>query len=115
MNPEVKEKWVAALESGEYKQGKQALKTVEGFCCLGVLCDIHAKETGGEWENNRDLRIGTSDASYLSCEASLPQVVVAWAGLNSANPVVGGDYLAELNDRTDIGFKGIAAIIKEKL
>jgi hypothetical protein len=41
MNPEVKQKWVAALRSGNYEQGKNYLKTFNGkFCCLGVLCDI---------------------------------------------------------------------------
>lgn len=30
-------KWLAALRSGEYKQGKGSLKSHEGYCCLGVL------------------------------------------------------------------------------
>jgi hypothetical protein len=38
-----KEKWVAALRSGKYKQdsGKYLLETPEGkFCCLGVACKV---------------------------------------------------------------------------
>jgi hypothetical protein len=51
MNPEIKAKWVAALRSGEYQQGKAHLQTGDGkFCCLGVLCDLYRKETGhGYW------------------------------------------------------------------
>jgi hypothetical protein len=49
LRPEVKEKWVAALRSGEYQQTKSYLHLVEEdgvdrFCCLGVLCDLAAQE-----------------------------------------------------------------------
>lgn len=41
MNAELKAEWIAALRSGDYKQGKSFLKNDDGtFCCLGVLCDI---------------------------------------------------------------------------
>lgn len=40
MKKEIADKWVAALRSGEYQQAKEWLKTNDGFCCLGVLCDI---------------------------------------------------------------------------
>ena len=45
LRPEVKAKWVAALRSGDYKQGRNALRTHDDhFCCLGVLCDLAVKE-----------------------------------------------------------------------
>lgn len=35
---DIKQKWVDALRSGEYKQGQGYLKTEDGgYCCLGVL------------------------------------------------------------------------------
>ena len=38
------EKWVAALESGEYKQGVGALRNSDDeFCCFGVACDLAVK------------------------------------------------------------------------
>lgn len=47
MKSDIKEKWVAALESGEYKQttGRLTQKVDDEFsyCCLGVLskvCDV---------------------------------------------------------------------------
>lgn len=44
MNPEIKAKWLAALRSGEYQQGRGCLrrgsKEFPQFCCLGVLAVI---------------------------------------------------------------------------
>lgn len=42
MDTEIKAKWVAALRSGDYKQGGGSLyNTKENtFCCLGVLLDV---------------------------------------------------------------------------
>lgn len=38
MPQEIKTKWIEALRSGEYKQGKKSLKNENGaYCCLGVL------------------------------------------------------------------------------
>lgn len=42
-----REVWASALESGEYSQGRGRLKPPEGFCCLGVACDLFPGE--GEW------------------------------------------------------------------
>lgn len=44
MVPEVKAKLVAALRGGEYKQARSYLRTRDGYCCLGVLCDLYLKE-----------------------------------------------------------------------
>lgn len=53
MTPELKAKWVAALRSGEYKQGQARMKRIHeddtaSYCCLGVLCEI----TGQVSQNN---------------------------------------------------------------
>jgi hypothetical protein len=44
MNAELKAKWVEALRSGKFHQGKGFLKFDEEqgprHCCLGVLCEI---------------------------------------------------------------------------
>jgi hypothetical protein len=40
MNKEYKQKWIDALRSGKYKQGKGCLRSGDNYCCLGVLCDI---------------------------------------------------------------------------
>lgn len=40
MDTELKKKWVAALRSGEYPQGRLAFKNAGGYCCLGVLNEV---------------------------------------------------------------------------
>jgi hypothetical protein len=47
MDKKLKTKWVRALRSGKYKQGRRALCKISGtkrpvkqFCCLGVLCEL---------------------------------------------------------------------------
>jgi hypothetical protein len=48
MTKELKDKWCAALRSGEYEQGKLMLKKLNKqgetvYCCLGVLREIEPK------------------------------------------------------------------------
>jgi hypothetical protein len=37
-------KWVKALRSGKYAQGRIRLQDGENFCCLGVACKIFAPD-----------------------------------------------------------------------
>jgi hypothetical protein len=34
------EKWLQALESGEFKQGEGRLQEDDSYCCLGVACRV---------------------------------------------------------------------------
>lgn len=92
MKQEVKDKWVAALRSGDYQQthGKLAKQlsptSPMGHCCLGVLCEL-AIEDGVPI--NREtlpygdgviLRYGNGDGLNYS-DGQLPKVVAAWAGI----------------------------------
>ena len=45
MKRELKDRWVAALRSGDYQQTESHLRDAFGYCCLGVLCDLD----GAEW------------------------------------------------------------------
>lgn len=40
MDAQIKTKWVEALRSGKYKQGRSALRIDDTYCCLGVLCEV---------------------------------------------------------------------------
>lgn len=42
MDADLKAKWVAALRSGAYAQGRHCLLSTDGqrYCCLGVLADL---------------------------------------------------------------------------
>lgn len=56
---EFKEKWIAALVSGEYEQGKEHLCVNDKYCCLGIACVVSgAKMTVdlGEWGTIPSLR-----------------------------------------------------------
>lgn len=81
MNPEIKAEWVAALRSGEYKQGKRYLRSVdEEFCCLGVLCDLYAKDQGvDDWSIDVMGRYGD--------ELPAPEVAT-WAALDVYDPQI---------------------------
>lgn len=48
MNPEIKAKWIEALRSGKYQQTAGTLRNNDGFCCLGVLCDV----MGSTWDEH---------------------------------------------------------------
>lgn len=76
---EFKEKWVAALRSGKYKQGAGKLfsDASNTYCCLGVACivagvprrDIQSLPTiplGEKWGNVPSLLKGTKTAADLA-------------------------------------------------
>lgn len=44
MDPALKTKWVEALRSGRYAQGRQRLRNGDNYCCLGVLCEVAGLE-----------------------------------------------------------------------
>lgn len=49
MDKDIKEKWVNALRSGEYKQAHRSLRVVQpdggyAHCCLGVLMELTPEE-----------------------------------------------------------------------
>lgn len=76
MNPKVKEKWVAALRSTAYKQGRFQLRNDKNeFCCLGVLCNLHAQEHPEIAMKNHDPLKYDGEALYLS------KRVCDWAGM----------------------------------
>lgn len=52
MPKELAEKWLAALRSGEFRQGREALCVADSFCCLGVLQMV----VDGKVERYRDGR-----------------------------------------------------------
>lgn len=116
MNADIKKRWVEALRSGEYKQGFTVLHEGNGgFCCLGVLCDIHAKETGEPWIQPRSI----GEYTYLGNPVYLPRDVQSWAGLEDDSPVVpfkeGITSLDVLNDYHRYSFDAIADLIEENL
>lgn len=53
LNPEFKTKWLAALRSGDFEQGRDFLAGYGKFCCLGVGCVVLGIGPEGENGNLR--------------------------------------------------------------
>jgi hypothetical protein len=119
MKKDIKELWVNALESGEYAQAQGVLKNENGYCCLGVLCDLYLKsgiDPSAHWASDEESElflIGNNGSPW-----SLLPEVQSWAGLESnespSSPKVKGTLLESLNDQGE-SFEAIAELIKEYL
>jgi hypothetical protein len=102
IDKETKEKWVAALRSGEYQQGYHFLRTPSGekYCCFGVLCDI--LELG--WTKKED-------SGYWSCET-----MVGWPPDSITSKIHNSliEHLVKMNDSLS-SFSEIALYIEKTL
>jgi hypothetical protein len=109
IDKQVKRKWLKALRSGEYRQGRGCLrskgKTFDTFCCLGVLLDITDPKA---WDR-------TLQSLYLwgteRAECALPESVRDEIGLDDEEE----GTLITLNDDGGNGFKRIANWIEKNL
>lgn len=119
MKPEVAKIWVDALRSGEYTQGKQALKFTKAgkcyHCCLGVLCELYDKyneEKLTETISDNSRRIIAFDGET----EILPERVREWAGLlNKRGSFNSGfESLMQFND-TGSSFEDIADVIEQNV
>lgn len=103
MDKTIMKKWVKALRSGKYKQGRGTLCQVdkkgnESFCCLGVLCDLYNKDRKAKKKKGltveRTPNDGWADGSlskaefitmYDDVDGTLPDVVAHWAKFDEWN------------------------------
>lgn len=110
MNQRVKNLWVEALTNGTYQQATRSLRNSEGYCCLGVLCDLYLKENKEkEWsyEYNHWRLDGKANI--------LPSFVMEWAGLKECNPkIIAKHSLVSYNDE-GMSFTQLAELIEEYL
>lgn len=136
MNKDIKRRWVEALRSGTYTQGRRALrvrvhqKMDDEFCCLGVLCELAVADGVIPPPVEAGLFVRYGDDSGFS-QSTLPPAVQRWAGLDHSDPRVGDRVaiarrggtirktlgettLATLNDGGST-FEQIATIIEEDL
>jgi hypothetical protein len=98
---ERREAWASALESGEYKQAQGSLRTEEGFCCLGVACDLFQPEG---WHADQERRYMYNKHNY----AMPPQAVRDFFKISQEE----ADYLASRNDDRE-SFREIARRIRD--
>jgi len=77
LSPAFKARWLEALRSGKYEQGRKMLKGPQGFCCLGVALDVidSGQWMASGWGNRDDgyelPRYDMSDTSLLSRELGI--------------------------------------------
>jgi hypothetical protein len=117
MKESIKKKWLQALRSGKYKQTAASLQDGDGFCCLGVLCDLYAKETKtASWQYGENGSIvvfntGSVCGPYRGrYEAYPPTAVYTWAGLHHST----AKRLAAINDKS-CSFDPSAHYIEKRL
>lgn len=125
MNKKYKEKWIDALESGEYKQIKGRLRSSYGYCCLGVLCDVVKDEIGFGWTTHPYLaEVFSSSDGLVQVDGLPPQEVLDLVGLfpyaehDQGIPITYNGQpasLARANDEFSLTFTEIAQIIREQL
>ena len=108
---EEQEKWLAALESGEYEQAKGCLVHHDGidrFCCLGVACTILGVQRKGVEFLDPESNIGYN--------LTLPPTTTHQLGLYDDDGAFcdGQEFesLASMNDSGRFNFKQIAAFIR---
>lgn len=132
MNAEIKAQWVAALRSGEYRQGRSQLRTEtpdgHRYCCLGVLCDLAAKAGIGHWFDNVFYKTDVDTHYSEDYSATIPpEFVWKWAGYTATDsagflikdPIVAAqvdsktsESLVGLNDNWNWSFEEIANAVE---
>lgn len=104
---ENRRKWVEALRSGKYEQGKGYLCRDGKYCCLGVLCEVMGLEKKMDSTDEGLVVFGHHLTAALDPHAR------ATVGLVSALGTHKSDSLSELND-SGLTFAQIADIIESE-
>ena len=113
MNKKVKETWIKALKSGEFKQGKGYLESDGKYCALGILSLLSLVE--GQCTYNQVDGLGRFDNKRYT----LSYNTLTWAGMDledfKADVLTEGELtsIADLNDR-GLSFQKLAQIIDQK-
>jgi hypothetical protein len=109
---------IAALRSGEFKQGQLRLRpTSNTFCCLGVACELYRRETGqGEWVSTLEDPAHPDLQQFVMPDGTtvgvLPPSVRKWLGWSSDKGSTSEACLAERND-SGATFSEIADLIEQ--
>jgi hypothetical protein len=108
VDAELKTKWVEALRSGRYKQGRGCLRSGDNYCCLGVLCDVSGVGQWGtkDYYSSDCYSVGMDTACY-----ALPVKIIQSEGLSDSTI----NTLCVLNDETKASFAEIADYIEANL
>jgi len=112
MPAEYKAKWIAALRSGEYKQGRGKMynKEDDSYCCLGVLQKVldGDKQIGCgyptlEWSRTKNM---SQFHSFHINPANSAQYLSTYHRLAIKNDFPGENFLS-IADRIDTNVEGV--------
>lgn len=96
---------VAALRSGKYEQARMALRNANGFCCLGVACDVSGLD---QWKPCG------SNFKYFGDDCALPDPVRDYYGFaNNVGQYEDGSLMSH-NDNDWLNFEEIAQVIEDE-
>lgn len=104
---EMQRKLVNALRSGDYRQGRGALRTHDGYyCCLGVAACV----ADAQWieDHNTFYLIGIDYECHQRTSSSLPEDIASEFGIDQELQ----DDMIVWNDNEDKDFFEIARIIE---
>lgn len=117
---EARKLWVRALRSGKYKQARESLRNGDGYCCLGVACDLYMKHVSHRdaWKSPT---LGYSWYKAFGVDSVLPANVRKWLGLETSTGTLknsiyfNGIKTTKLSWCNDIGmdFDRIADLIED--
>ena len=105
IDPVFKEKWLTELRSGQYKQGKKLLRSLQDdYCCLGIACEIVKPESGRHCDTKNAYE-------YENLYFSISDNMKKQTGLTLDIEYI----LSSLNDYDNWTFPQIADWIEENL
>lgn len=121
-NTEFISKWIEALESGTYNQGKYKLRTVgkdgsSNYCCLGVACELLVKSNIGNWNEEGlyyeiPLQGTPNNTGYQQSSVSIPVILHKILGFKRPGGIHTATFM-DWNDTDDLSFAEIAKKIRE--
>ena len=106
---DLREGWIAALRGGQYRQTKDRLRDEDGYCCLGVACDVSDL---GVWKLNFYAKHTYATPTDPPAAATLPESVREALGITTND--ADRQFLISLMKRNDRGdtFEEIANYIE---
>lgn len=114
MKKKIAVRWVAALRSDKFKQTTAYLHNKDGYCCLGVLCELAV--ASGVIPKPEEDQDGVFEYGSSGIQQTLPVEVMDWAGIDTTTGEFkdGDNSNQELVALNDDGhsFKEIADIIE---
>lgn len=131
MKTEIADMWIEWLLDPNNKQTQGRLRkdypTGPEYCCLGGLCELflkHNPDSGYKFDKVLPKAATTEGIAFMHKDdidrlyisgGTLPEVVIAWAGMNSYNGSYGprDHALSEDNDNHNHSFVDIAMTIKK--